>query len=163
MSSSGTAVDRRIALWDALLDADMNVRYWKLLSQRYSTINNYYRVLLAISSSATVAAWGIWSQYPYAWKALSAISCLASLIYPIFLPTEKLKKLSGLAGAWQQMRTKYELFWSRDSTFAAAQTWDDFERTRQEEDKIDESDFTTNSKLVSKAQDQVRKARGLPK
>ncbi len=45
------------AIWDSLLDADLNIRYWGYLSRRYYCINRFIKIFLAIIASGTVASW----------------------------------------------------------------------------------------------------------
>ena len=52
----------RQVIWEAALDADLNLRYWDHLSRRYSAWDKYAKIFLAIMSSSTVAGWGIWNE-----------------------------------------------------------------------------------------------------
>jgi hypothetical protein len=84
MSSPAVSSQRRVALWNAMLDADLNVCYWTWLSDRYSTLDKALRVIVAISASTTIAAWHFWAQFPLGWKTLSVVAGLISVISPIF-------------------------------------------------------------------------------
>jgi len=50
----------RETIWDSMLDADMNVRYWAGLGRCYYKKDITYKIFLAAMSSGTVASWGIW-------------------------------------------------------------------------------------------------------
>ena len=48
----------REALWNALLDADLNVCYWTCISDRYTKWDQCLKLIVALSASGTVAARG---------------------------------------------------------------------------------------------------------
>ncbi len=159
--SSPPAESQRRALWDAMLDADMNVCYWTFVCARYGKIDKVCRAVVAVSSSGTVAAWGFWSEYPLIWKGFSAIACLVSVIYPIVWPPDQIKKMSSLLGSWKQIATNYQLLWDRDSELTAPGSWKAFEKARNDQGKIDESRLPFSKKLRSKATVDVRRKWGL--
>ena len=49
-------------IWEAMLDADLNVRYWDHLSRSYSTWDKYTKIFLAFTSLSSAASWSIWSE-----------------------------------------------------------------------------------------------------
>ena len=55
----------RKLIWKALLDADMNVRYWKYMAQRLVKRDCNTKIFLAVMSSSTVGSWWIWEDIPY--------------------------------------------------------------------------------------------------
>lgn len=57
MSAPGLGADRRTALWDSMLDAEMNHYFWELISARYARWDRNLKLLIAIAASGTVAAW----------------------------------------------------------------------------------------------------------
>ena len=140
MSSPAASSQHRNSLWDAMLDAELNVCYWTWLSARYAKINKSCRAVVAVSTSGTVAAWSLWSQFPVVWKGFSAVACLVSIFYPILWPADQLKKMNNLVGSWKQIATNYEILWSRGEELRAPGAWKEFERTRAEQGKIDETD-----------------------
>ena len=151
----------REALWDALLDADLNVCYWTWISDGCTKWDQWLKIVIALAASGTVAAWGIWSQYPSAWKVLSAAACVASVIHPVLFSSEKLKRISGLVATWKEICTDYELLWEQDSDLSATDSWNRFEVTKRREGSIDETSLPKKPRLIQKAYDHVRRKRGL--
>ena len=49
----------RKIIWDSMLDAEMNERYWSKLSKRYYKKEQRTKIFLAIMASGTVASWSI--------------------------------------------------------------------------------------------------------
>lgn len=161
MSSPAPNSQRRVALWNAMLDADLNVCYWTLISNRYGKIDKACRAIIAISASTTVAAWSLWASFPLAWKTLSAVACLVAVLSPIIWPADQLKRMNNLVGSWKQIAIEYENLWDRDDELETPGAWKAFEKTREHQCKIDETRLPFSDKLRRKAQEEVRRKRGL--
>ena len=58
----------RKAVWDGMLGADFNKRYWDHLIRRYSKRDKYTKIFLATMSSSTVESWGIWDEIDLLWN-----------------------------------------------------------------------------------------------
>ena len=101
----------RKAIWEAMLDADFNVRYWGDLSRRYSERDNYTKIFLALMSSSTVASWGIWNEVNILWKILFSISSVTAIIFPFLNLQKKIGEMSNLRGKWSRISRAYENLW----------------------------------------------------
>jgi hypothetical protein len=107
----------RQVIWEAVLDADLNLRYWDHLSRRYSAWDKYAKIFLAIMSSSTVAGWGIWNEINILWtdlslwKGLSAISAVTAIALPILDWQRKIGEVSNLKGKWSRISRAYENLW----------------------------------------------------
>jgi hypothetical protein len=153
---------KRRALWDAMLDAEMNVNYWEALCQQFVSRDRRLKFLIALTSSGTaIAAWAIWAQYPIAWKIITGASCVVSIYHSYFFHSERISKVSGLLATWKEIMTKYQLLWEKDRDLQNQASWKEFESSKQRESHIDESIVPKNEKLLNQAQQQVLKARGL--
>jgi hypothetical protein len=108
-----SASDVRVAVWNALLTADMNVRYWNQIRYRYSRNDTWTKIFLAATSSSTVATWGFWAEISWVWKSLSAISALLAVALPILNWNRKLSDIADLHGRWVQIRNEHETLWRR--------------------------------------------------
>ncbi len=152
----------RLALWDSMLDADMNVYYWEALCQRFVSRDRWLKFIISLTSSGTaIAAWAIWSRYPAVWKIITGASCVLSIYHSNFFPSERISKVSGLFATWREIRIKYQLQWEKDPNVCQPGSWDEFEATKQRESQIDESIVPRDEKLRTKAYQCVLKARGL--
>jgi hypothetical protein len=161
MTSSVKSADHRIALWNSLLDADMNICYWTWTADRCTKWDQWLKFIVALTASGTVAAWGVWSQYPTPWKVLSAVACVASVSHPIFFPSDRIKRTSKLVATWKEVYINYELLWEQDSELSTTESWKRFETTKVRESKIDETTLPKKDKLIQKAYDSVCRKRGL--
>ena len=161
MSAPVLAADRRTALWDAMLDAEMNHCYWDLVSARYARWDRNLKLLIAVAASGTVAGWSVWSKYPDAWKGFSAIACIAALAHPYFFSSDVLKRTSELVAAWKELFIDYDLLWFRDGELQSAEAWSEFETIKHREARIDETRLPRSKRLLEKAYRHVLEKRRL--
>ncbi len=151
MGTPNISPDRRVALWDAMLDAEMNSCYWDLVSARYASVDLAFKIIIAIAASGTVAAWGLWSQYPDTWKVLSGIACIASIAHPYICSSDKLKRTSKLVGTWKEVFIDYELLWYKDDELESSDSWTTFVAIKRREGKIDETQLPRWKGMLEKA------------
>ena len=90
--AAGEEDNIRRVIWEAVLDADLNLRYWDHLSRRYSTWDKYTKIFLATMSSSTVASWGFWDEIDILWKGLSAVSAFTAIALPILIGVTQLDR-----------------------------------------------------------------------
>jgi hypothetical protein len=152
-------------LWNSLLDAELNEKYWSHLSRRYYNRDKFVKIFLAVMASGTVASWGIWQKFEIIWKTLSGLSALVAIALPILNLSKKINDLSQLSQKWTEIRSDYELLWL------------DFNKTHKNEEQIMreykiikakenktselESNLPNDKKLIEKCYDEVLISRGL--
>ncbi len=111
----------RTAIWKSMLDADMNFRYWKRLTQKYIKRDRNFKAFVAIASSATVGAWvagvyvGAWGTdiLSYGWKILSGFSAVLAILLPFMKYPDIIKTAASLSGNWWGIKNEYEDIWRR--------------------------------------------------
>ena len=156
----------RKAVWNSMLDANMNVRYWKYLTQRYSIRERVLKILLAITSSGTVAGWTIWSKVPELWQSLSSLSALIAIALPILNYPKLIETMADLSGKWWEVKREYEDYWI---SLEAGESFDSisprYNKTKSKEDVLvkTESRLPYDEKLLRKCQEEVLRSRGLEK
>lgn len=150
-------------IWESMLDSDMNLRYWKYLTRRYSNYDKYSKIFLAVMTSGTVASWGFWNDFPLSWKVLSACSALIAIALPILNFQKSIETMSDLNGMWTEIKSEYEYVWS---TMSMASTIDEI---FQQHGKIfkkemlsakKEAKLPHDSKLLLRCHKEVAKACG---
>jgi hypothetical protein len=149
----------RREIWNAMLDSDMNSRYWGFMGARYSNWDMTVKIVLAITASTTVAAWGIWSQYPIWWKALSGLSAVLAAIQPVINLTKKAEAMAGLRQKWFQLKLDYHVLWLESSTNGAnaAAHMNRFKNLRKTEAEVSgaEANLPRNDELLQRAYQEV--------
>jgi len=147
--------ERRKYLWDSMLDAEMNFYYWDLVSARYASLDLGFKVVIAIAASGTVAGWGLWSQYPGAWKLFSGIACVSSLVHPYICSAERLKRTAKLVGIWKEVFVDYELLWYKSGDLESPEAWKMFGTIKRREGKIDQTHLPKWKSMIEIAYQRV--------
>ncbi len=152
----------RKAVWDRLLGADFNKRYWNHLIRRYSKWDKYTKIFLATMSSSTVASWGIWDEIDILWKGLSAISAVTAIALPILDWSKTISRMSDLAGKWSRIEYEYENLWLElqgDSPINRVEG--EYRRIRGEVAGLDDTGLPEDVKLNEQCHNEVLESRGL--
>lgn len=150
-------------IWDLVLDADMNARYWRDLVRRYQRYEMLAKILLAATSSSTVAAWAIWEELRVAWQSFSGLSALVALVLPIIDFPDKAGKLANIHGRWIELHFEYERLWSKRNEIregALEASLDELQQKTIAVSKV-EAGFPYDKKLVDRCYEEVICARGL--
>lgn len=101
----------RTTIWNSMLDAEMNERYWSKLSKRYYQKEKWTKIFLACMASGTVASWGFWSEGKLLWKFLSALSAIIAIALPILNWPKSIQNMNVLTEKWLLIKIDYELLW----------------------------------------------------
>lgn len=97
--------------WKALLDADLNARYWRYMGLRYTRREGWAKIFLASTASATVASWSFWAELKLLWQSLSVIAALISVAIPIIDAPRKIATMTEAQAAWLQLMHEYDDLW----------------------------------------------------
>ena len=153
----------RNEIWDSMLDADMNKRYWSSLARRYSGRDRNSKIFLAIMSSGVVAGWGIWNHIPFLWKLLSSVSALLAITLPILNYQKIIVKTSDLAGNWMQIQIDYEELWFGFNHTPSETLLKQYTKIRSREFDASKIEHTLpkDKKLLNLCYDEVLSSRGI--
>ena len=154
----------RKAIWDSMLDADMNVRYWAELGRRYYKRDIRYKIFLAAMSSGTVASWGIWSEVQLLWKILSGISALVAIALPILNWPKMIQSIGNVKQKWVDTKADYEVLWVEvNSKKDQAVLKEEFKKIKKREATASqqETNLPKKDKLLDECWEDVLKSRGL--
>lgn len=160
----------RNKVWYDVLDADLSRRYFDHLAASYYRYDLYSKIFVAIMSSGVVAGWVLWTdtaKYPYgvlAWKILSAVSAILSIILPIINFAKKFEASSRLKGGWNDILREYEILWIGVDENSQQFNMEEITRIGQKETALEnlESILPTHKrKLIKQCQEEVIQARGM--
>ena len=152
----------RKAIWEAVLGADFNTRYWSHLIRRYSKWDKYTKIFLATMSSSTVAGWGIWNEIDILWKSLSAISAVTAIALPILDWPKTISRMSDLVGKWSRIEYEYENLWLElQNNNPINRIEEEYKRIRGEVAGLDDTGLPEDVKLKKQCRDEVLESRGL--
>jgi hypothetical protein len=151
-------------IWNSMLDADMNARYWKYLVDRNTKKETLLKIFLAIMASGTVASWGFWEQNELLWKILSSTSAIFAIAMPILNYPKAIEQMSELAGKWGELRIEYENMWldvrNNPDSNTLVKTYKKFRATEISLEKK-ETKMPNEKKLIRKCYEEVKQSRGL--
>ena len=92
-----------------------NVKFKSIYTSKISTrsyhIGNFYSIFLALASGTSVAAWAIWSKYPYVWATIVAVSQVLHIIKPHILFIKNDKKFIEQSLLFESLYLEYEELW----------------------------------------------------
>nr|VFJ93854.1 MAG: hypothetical protein BECKH772A_GA0070896_100629 [Candidatus Kentron sp. H]VFJ94565.1 MAG: hypothetical protein BECKH772B_GA0070898_100639 [Candidatus Kentron sp. H]VFK01108.1 MAG: hypothetical protein BECKH772C_GA0070978_100589 [Candidatus Kentron sp. H] len=152
------------ATWESMLTADMNARYWKYLVYRYIERDKWLKIFLALMTSGTVAAWGLWEEMRWLWQALSFASAALAISLPFWDYQRKIEDMSALGGTWGKLRMDYEDLWREVKKHPDPESLkDSYRQLRKTEAILQEREINLPYKkvLLRRCQNEVKKARSL--
>jgi hypothetical protein len=154
----------RKEIWDSLLDADMNVRYWTHLARRYYNYDKFSKIFLAIMASGTVASWGFWINIAILWKILSAISALLAISLPLLHWPKMIENMGSLRQKWVEIKYDYDILWLKhENGKKLNEISEKYEIIKKKEiiASQQEANLPRDNKLIWKSRNEVLESRGL--
>ncbi|QKX17751.1 hypothetical protein [Microbulbifer sp. YPW1] len=97
--------------WSLIRELKTHVIYLHNYAARSEWWDKAINILLAITSSSSIAAWAIWQEYQLLWAVIIALSQVVTAIKP-FLPfKQRLKPISDLNDQIQDISLDCERHW----------------------------------------------------
>ena len=159
--------DSRDAVWNSMLDVDMNQRYYGHLCRRYSNWDTTLKIIVAVSSSASIASWKIWSNskgwcdWSAIWQILTAVSAAVAVAMPILNLAKTSQRAADFRGKYAAILVDYEDLWLQVDGLSEDALRKKYVVIRQKETHMSasESDMTHDRNLVLRCQNEVEKGR----
>jgi len=98
----------------------------ELLFQRYQKRDRSISILIAITSSTSIATWAVWKEVPLLWAGLIALSQVITVVKPYFPFSKYIKELNTKILKAENLNLEFEKLWSK------------VQRNKLAEDSIDE-------------------------
>ena len=105
--------DLRSVLSDVYRDTRnvvLTKKYYENKLARIQRLNDWYEIVLAFGTSATVAGWSFWKEpsgYTL-WNAVGVITALLAIIKPIIKLSDEIKRLSSLATKYAALQIDFQ-------------------------------------------------------
>ena len=154
----------RKLLWESMLDADMNARYWDDMIRRHVAFEQRLRVLLAVLTSGTAASLVFSLGADWVWKAMSTASAVTSIYLTTVGASKPVERMASIKNCWSQCLIQYEHQWIQlEAGGDQVALQHVFEKTRasQVAGTGEESHFRKLDEVLVSCQQAVRRSRGL--
>lgn len=105
-----TQADRK-ALWDALLEADYQRRYWHSKAAAFIQVDRVMQIFLAVLSSAAVLSALGDLKLLVLWKWLSAATAIVATVLPFMNYTRRSVAMTEVGSKWHELEIEYSSMW----------------------------------------------------
>lgn len=99
--------------WNNMVQTKSSVYYLDIYAEQTYKIERRINVFCAIASSASIAAWAIWTEWAYVWGLIIAISQVVSALKEIFPYMKQLKMLEQFSEEMKFVYVNMEQEWFR--------------------------------------------------
>lgn len=101
----------RNALWEAMLEADYQKRYWHAKAASFVRLDRRLQILLAVLSSAAVLSALGDLKLLDTWKWLSAITAITATAMPFLNYTRRSVAMADIGAKWHLLEIEYASMW----------------------------------------------------
>ena len=97
--------------WFTMIDKKYTIYYLSKYFEESVKINRVIKIIGAVASCSSIAAWTIWKEYAFVWGAIIALSQVISAINE-FLPYQRrVEDISNLKTEFEKLYLEYEEKW----------------------------------------------------
>lgn len=101
----------QLRYWNLLKELKTQVLYLHTYASSSEEHDKNLNIILAVSSSSSIAAWAVWQSYPMVWGAIIAISQVITAVKPFLPYRQRIKAISALNENLQQISLECERYW----------------------------------------------------
>lgn len=99
--------------WDELIQTKFEIYYLDEYLNQSHKADNIINMILAISSTGSVATWAIWDKFPMVWGGIIAISQVINAIKIYFPFNKRIKAISTFQVYLQELFLNLEYNWQK--------------------------------------------------
>ncbi|MBZ0258133.1 hypothetical protein K8I31_18860 [bacterium] len=135
------AENLRQYIWEQKLLSELNVLYWTKIGKRIHLRDRWSKIFIAVLSSGAVASWLI-ADYPAAWKLLSSLTAITSIIISFMNWSDQIQKISDFRSNWIDVLRLIDQFLLEYEENAQEENLNEkIEEIRIQVDKIKKAEF----------------------
>jgi hypothetical protein len=97
--------------WNELYQLRTHIYFLDLKVQQAEFIDRLIKMLLAITSSASIGGWVIWNEYALVWAGIVAIANVINAVLPYLPYKNRIKTYSNLVNDLEQLIVTAEYKW----------------------------------------------------
>jgi hypothetical protein len=160
----GTTPQVEQLVWDGLLNAKFNIRYYEALYRRYRPRDQALRAVLGVTSPATLASLGAWDALPevkaellLVTGAIGVVAAISAVLNAVLGYSELLGEFKARYGTWFQIQEQFDRL-ERLVDSGQVVTLDQFEAAHAEVPRVSAQELAVprDVGLMAKCQDEVK-------
>ena len=83
-----------------------------ILRHKYQTRDRWINIILAISSSSSIATWAVWDDYDFVWGGIIVVSQVINAVKHLFPYKKSSKAINQASQKLDLITIEYELLWN---------------------------------------------------
>jgi hypothetical protein len=107
-------------IWDNLLTADMNGRYWNHFAERYQSYDRTVAVLPIVTAGSAFVAF-LSTGYGWLGPVLAVVTAGSAAVRPALQFDRSVQALTRLGSEWETLLLSYEDLWGKLSKLRSCQ------------------------------------------
>ncbi|MDD2583218.1 MAG: hypothetical protein PHR66_14620 [Desulfuromonadaceae bacterium] len=157
------------ALWDAMLDSEMNALYYGYIARRYESREQQFQIFVAVLTTGSISTLQLWKTQTswFRWIWIYDLMSVVSIVVSVSLPFVNFGKIANNARSlrieFKSFASEYESVWIKRNSLPREILHDNFIAIKNDEIKqtnID-SNMPRDIKLLEKCQNEIIKAKHL--
>ncbi len=97
--------------WNYLVQTKASILYLDIYAEKLYTYDRNINVFSAIASSASIAAWAVWTELSFLWGFIIAISQVVTAVKEFFPLAKRLKLLKSFSENMKRIYIRMEYDW----------------------------------------------------
>jgi hypothetical protein len=152
----------RTSIWESLLDAEMNVKYWGYLAERFVKKERALKITLSLTTASGLLSLSVWNSFPAGPVALGVLNTILACSLPILNYSERIEAMSSLRGSWTQLCIEFQRVWQQiGSPNSSCENEFRLLKERIVHLSVIETRLPNDRKLVQRCQQEIIRSHGL--
>ncbi len=97
--------------WKTMVQIKSSIFYLDLYADKSYKLDKAINIVLAITSSSSIAAWAIWKQYDFVWALLIALSQVITVLKPLMPYKQRLEIVKPYSMSLQSLFDRANYHW----------------------------------------------------
>jgi len=106
-----TTDSERYFVWEAMLEADYQKRYWNAKAASFIRLDRLFQILIAVFSSAAVLSALGDLKLLEIWKLLSTLTAITATTLPFMNYTRRSVVMTDISAKWHLLEIEYSSMW----------------------------------------------------
>jgi hypothetical protein len=161
--------DLEEALWNAMLDSEMNALYYGYIARKHERLERLFQIFVTVLTTGSISTLQLWKTQTswFKWSWIFDILSVVAIVISVSLPFVNFNKIannaSNLRIAFKLFTNKYESLWIKRNSLPEELLHEQFMAIKNDEIKQTNIDANMHRdiKLLEKCQDEIIKTKNL--